>query len=381
MTGIYVHIPFCVRKCHYCDFNSKPLDVQEARLYEDALIREVHIWAKRFLSWGRKVDTLYIGGGTPTCLEPRSLSRIIREITASFDLPQDAEVTCEANPGTLTPEMVDALIESGVNRLSIGAQSTSPEILMRLGRIHSREDFFEAFRAARKGGFRNINVDLMFAVPGQTLRDVEESLQDVLALGPEHISAYSLSIEEGTPFARDRDAGLLCPVDEDTDREMYEFTIEFLRGRGYRHYEISNFALPGRECQHNLIYWRNEDYLGLGAGAHSHLGRVRHYNCLEPGKFASLLAAGTVPVEEQEELSLEAEMSLTVILGLRLVDEGVRDERFVERFGRSLRDAYGPAIDELSRLGLLSFDGRRLMLTREGVFIANEVFIRFLPDG
>ncbi|HHV63177.1 MAG TPA: radical SAM family heme chaperone HemW [Firmicutes bacterium] len=390
-VAVYVHIPFCVRKCYYCDFNSYPLDDDDgdgdaARAYVDALVREAALNGEQLAQRGLEVRTLYIGGGTPTSLHARLLARVLAGLGRNLPVRRDAEITVEANPGTLDGAKLEAMLDAGVNRLSLGAQAMDDDLLARIGRIHRVGDFLESFAAARRAGFQNINVDLIFALPGQDLARWRETLEAVVALAPEHISTYNLVIEEGTRFGRELEAGILQPVDEELDADMYQLAIDYLAERGYEHYEISNFALPGHSCLHNITYWRNEAYLGLGAGAHSHFDGKRYSNVLLPGDYVTRIEGGLSPVAEVEQVTVETEKRDTVILGLRML-RGVLDSEFYARFGIHLREAFGPEILELSNQGLLRVneDGDNInnidiiALTRRGLFLANEVFMRFLP--
>ncbi|NPV52782.1 MAG: radical SAM family heme chaperone HemW [Firmicutes bacterium] len=385
--SVYVHIPFCIRKCYYCDFNSYPLDGEVggefggkvARAYIDALVQEAARTGELLARKGLGVRTLYIGGGTPTCLPAELLARALRGLGRNLPVREGAEITVEANPGTLDEAKLEVMLAAGVNRLSLGAQAMDDDLLARIGRIHKVSDFLESFAAARRAGFENINVDLIFALPGQDLARWRGTLEAVADLAPEHISTYNLVIEKDTRFGQELEAGVLEPVDEDLDADMYQYTIDYLPERGYEHYEISNFALPGRSCLHNITYWGNGAYLGLGAGAHSHFDGMRYFNSLLPGDYAVRVAGGLSPVAEAERVSDETERRDAVILGLRML-RGVLDSEFYARFGIHLRDAFGPQLLELSGRGLLHVDENGdIALTRKGLFLANEVFVQFLP--
>lgn len=370
---MYVHIPFCVRKCRYCDFLSFPAGDGERRAYTEALVREMESWRERMS--GRRFDTVFLGGGTPSALAIPETERIFEGIKRCFSLTEDAEITVECNPGTVSAEKLRLYREAGVNRLSLGLQSSVAEELKILGRIHSFEDFLHSYEMAREAGFSNINVDVMSAVPRQTAESYEETLRRVTALSPEHISSYSLIIEEGTPFFEEY--GENPPVDEETDRLMYERTKEILAAAGYERYEISNYARPGRECRHNLKYWRRGEYLGLGLGAASFLGHSRFSNERDFSAYLAKTEAGELPVAEMEELSPEARRSEFMYLGLRCMS-GVSRTEFADCFGVSMEDCFGEAIRRCAGDGLLEEEGGRVRLTERGIDVSNRVFAEFI---
>jgi len=372
--GLYVHIPFCQSRCRYCDFNTYAGLEGLFETYVRALLREIG------LAGPAPVSTVYIGGGTPTVLPLFSLIQILDAVRGGFALAAEAEVTIEANPGTVEAGALATLRERGVNRLSLGVQSFADDELRLLGRIHSAEQAAAALIVARQAGFDNVSLDLIFGLPGQTLAGWRYSLERALALEPEHLSLYALSVEAGTPLARDINRGHLPPPDPDTAAEMYEMAAEVNAAAGYLHYEISNWARgPGRQCRHNLIYWRNEPYLGLGAGAHSWQGRRRWANAAAPEEYTTRLAEGDSALAEEETISPELEMGETMMMGLRLVEEGVPVGRFRRRFGLDPRDHYRVEIAELVDLGLLDVDDERLRLSPRGHLLGNQVFARFLP--
>ena len=290
--GLYVHIPFCMKKCSYCDFNSYAMcsfDIPEVSIkrYMEALLREVEIRSDAVGQIGAQVVTVYLGGGTPTCLPEDSLLSLLGEISQAFPVAHNAEVTVECNPRTIDYRKLKALRDSGVTRLSIGIQSLDDRLLARLGRIHDASDSIEVFHLARKAGFRNLNIDLIYGIPGQTMKDWEQTLDLAVGLEPEHISAYGLMLEEGTPLWDEVRAGTIEPCDEDLEIAMYYLAKDKLNLAGYEHYEISNFARPEYRCRHNIIYWKLEPYISLGAGAHSYVGRVRWSN-LEDRRIPTL---------------------------------------------------------------------------------------------
>ena len=378
--GLYVHIPFCIRKCYYCDFNSFRLRGPERDHFLDLLEQEADRWAARLEAAGGVpvLDTLYVGGGTPTTLEAGQLARLFGALRQRFPLAPQAEITVEANPGTLTLEKLAALREAGVNRLSLGAQVFDDGLLRRLGREHDAAAIETSVALAREAGIPSLNLDLIFALPGQDLRGWRATLQRALALEPDHLSCYSLIIEEGTPFYRWHQMGRLPRPDEEEELAMYQAAIEAAEGAGLAPYEISNFARPGHQSRHNLIYWRNQPYLGLGPGAHSWWEGVRRANLGPLPAYEAALQAGRLPLEREEPISRALEMDETMFLGLRLTREGVDRAAFRARFGTEPEAVYGLAIDRLVRLGLLEADAHRIRLTRQGVPVANQVFLAFL---
>lgn len=373
--GLYVHIPFCVRKCLYCDFLSFPASVGEQKEYCAALRKELKLWAEDERVRGRDVDTVFFGGGTPSCLEENLFSPIIEAIRTYFPLTADAEITLECNPGTVDKEKFILYRRRGINRISIGMQSMSDTELQALGRIHRAEDFIRAFEEARACGFDNLNVDLMAAVPGQTLAAYRETLREVVRLNPEHISSYSLIVEEGTPFYEMYKAS--PPVDEETDRIMYAQTGQILSEAGYQRYEISNYARSGRECRHNLKYWRRQEYVGAGLGAASFLREERLTNERDPSTYQACIEKNRLPVAEAEILSREDAMAEFMYLGLRCM-EGVSERAFYETFGVALKEIYGDVTGKYRRLGILDKKGDRLFLTGRGIDVSNVIFTEFL---
>lgn len=382
---LYLHIPFCVRKCGYCDFLSFPSDGETRERYVRALVREIEDAGRTFR--GTRIGTVFAGGGTPTVLETGQIVRVFEAVHDSFPLSDDAEITIEVNPGTADGEKLRELRGCGVNRISIGCQSLDDRLLARLGRIHDREEFFRCFRAARSAGFENINIDLMSAIPDQSLSDWTRTLREMAELGPEHISAYSLILEEGTPFYENR-ASLHLP-DEDTERRMYEDTRTILERYGYRRYEISNYAREGYRCRHNVGYWTGVPYMGLGLGASSFTGTERFRNADDMGSYLAYFGEGGRHQSEnwdaasihteREALSPADRMAEFVILGLRMTD-GISEEVFRRRFGRGLTEVYADPIARHSSEGLLAQKDGRVFLTERGFSLANYVMCDFLPD-
>lgn len=368
---LYIHIPFCVRKCAYCDFLSAPGSEEAKASYTEALLREI----EAVKTEKREVSSIFVGGGTPSALSPSLMGDIFEKIHKSFSVAPDAEITIEANPGTLSKEKLFLYRNVGINRLSLGLQSPEAAELKSLGRIHTYEEFLESFSLAREAGFQNINVDLMCALPDQTYEGWIRNLRTVAALHPEHISAYSLIIEEGTPFAKRK----LNLPDEDTEYRMYEDTAGILAEYGYEQYEISNYAKKALACQHNVGYWTRKEYLGLGLGAASLWGNQRFSNTSD---FSAYLKESGSPEkirENRETLSLEDEMSEFMFLGLRMT-EGVSKAEFLEGFGTPIESVYGNVLDKYKSVGLLEEKEGRIFLTRAGIHVSNGVMEEFLLE-
>lgn len=375
---LYIHIPFCVKKCSYCDFLSAPATEQTKEAYMAALFAEIGGRAKDYKD--RIVTSVFIGGGTPSLLSGDSIRQLMEHIREEFFLAPDAEITMEVNPGTVTVEKLTAFYAAGINRLSIGMQSAQEQELKILGRIHDFDGFCQVYQEAVEAGFTNINVDVMSGLPGQTLASYKDTLEKVLRLEPmpQHISAYSLIVEEGTPFAAMADRGELPLPEEDTERAMYEETIEVLAGYGFHRYEISNYALDGYECRHNVGYWIRRDYLGFGIGAASLIGNVRFQNGRDLNAY---LAHPLACREEEQPLTTQEQMEETMFLGLRLI-RGVSYPEFARCYGQTLEEVYGEVIARNVADGLLTVredeTGRHLMLTGRGLDVSNYVMAQFL---
>ncbi|MCL6634637.1 MAG: radical SAM family heme chaperone HemW [Peptococcaceae bacterium] len=375
--GIYIHVPFCVRKCRYCDFISYLFNPGAAETYLDALSREIRLYGSTLPDEERTVTSLFIGGGTPTCLLPAGLKKILDEVRSSFYLLPGCEITVEANPGTVDAGGLRELLGAGVTRLSLGVQSFQDSLLKVLGRIHGAGEAVEAVRLAREAGFANLNLDFIFGIPGQTMEDWLETLNKALELAPDHIAAYGLQLEEGTPLAQAVARGEIKACPEELELSMYQKAIEFLNSSGYVHYEISSFARPGRQSAHNLGYWLNRPYLGLGPAAHSFLNGRRHCNTPSIEEYRRKLSRGECPVAEVEPIAVETEMAETMFLGLRLL-EGVDLDQFYRRFGRRAEEVYRDGIARLAEEGLVELAGKRLRLTEKGLPVANRVFGEFV---
>lgn len=389
--SLYIHIPFCVRKCGYCDFLSAPADEKARDRYVQALLMEIERYQGTETA-DRKIKTLYIGGGTPSILSVDQLDCIMQKIKYTFNFCDDIETSMEMNPGTASKEKCRALYQMGINRLSIGLQSTNDMELKTLGRIHSYEDFLNTYTWCREAGFQNINVDLMAALPYQTVESYTTGLRKIIRLAPEHISAYSLILEEGTPFYQKYNSGCYPLPDEEQERLMYRETEQILAQAGYERYEISNYAKKGYACRHNLVYWQGGDYLGLGLGSSSYMDGVRFHNTTDLNTYVNQGAY----VEDREELSVQAKMEEFMFLGLRVM-AGVSGTEFEKRFGKTMEDVYGDVLRKHEEEGLLQIERKedrkeaaaaepakgktnieKVMLTTNGVDVSNYVFADFL---
>lgn len=383
-TSLYLHIPFCRHRCAYCDFNTYARQEDSIPAYVSAMCEEITSMAQAHprLTLG----TIFFGGGTPSLLTSAQFAQIFQNIHDSFDILAQAEISLEANPGTVSREYLRELCALGFNRISFGAQSANPQELRMLERIHDYSDVVNAVTWSRQVGLDNLNLDLIYGLPEQTLERWQHTVQLIAGLRPEHISAYALTLEHGTPFGRWAAKGLLPIPDPDLAALQYEWTMEFLRAQGYEQYEISNWSLPGRQCQHNLQYWRNLDYLGLGAGAHGYAGGYRYSNVLriktyiercaqDRGDLPYPLSAASV---NQHRNTLRDDMQETMLTGLRLTCEGISSQLFHERFGARLIDVFGSEIEKMSKFGLLEWAGETLRLTERGRLLGNQVFMEFV---
>lgn len=369
-VGIYIHIPFCVHKCNYCDFNSYAGMEDMFDAYFDALIREIRTFSRtRRLN----ADTVYLGGGTPSCVDTKYIAAVLDEIFSSFNIMKESEISMECNPGTVTGSGLSALRGAGINRLSIGLQSTDDKMLAALGRIHSLRDFEDCFSAARGAGFDNISADLMYGLPNQTAEHWRRTLERAAAFGAEHLSCYSLKIEEGTPFYS---MGVAVP-DDDTVADMYAECVEFLGKCGYARYEISNFAKSGFESRHNLKYWRCDDFIGFGAGAYSCINGSRFSNIRNvDGYIRSVNSKGNA-VENTSALEKSDRMSEFVFLGLRC-EKGIDVREFARRFGCDIFDVYREPLEKYIRLGFIIHDDPALRLSHDAFFVSNTILADFV---
>lgn len=422
--SIYIHIPFCVKKCQYCDFLSAPADSRAQEVYLRALKQEIREQAARYREY--EVQTVFIGGGTPTAVPCENLCEVLKTVFTCYRVNPQAEISMEANPGTVTRETLLSYRKAGINRISIGLQSADDVELKLLGRIHTYRDFQQTYRWAQEAGFTNINLDIMSALPGQSVENYKKTLETVLSLKPQHISAYSLIVEEGTPFYEkyEQESEKLQATgekqpdlpSEEEEREMYALTEKLLAVAGYHRYEISNYALPGRECRHNLVYWKRGNYVGFGLGAASMVENVRFENIREIQEYLAEYAgmpdaepvfaevaqgdAQVLPNEQEfslredthseneQELSIrenvhplspQEQMEETMFLGLRLT-EGVSKAEFHRQFGVSMEQIYGEVIRKNTAKGLLIDEAGYVCLTREGMDLSNYVMAQFLLD-
>ena len=401
--SIYIHIPFCVKKCAYCDFLSFPVGAAcmsgygvDREKYIEALCEELKSYS--YLAETHKVRTIYIGGGTPSILEPDEITLVMTTVRKLFDVAEDAEISIEVNPGTLTSRKAAEYIVNGINRMSIGLQSAQKNELEALGRIHNYDQFLAAFDMAREAGFRNINIDLMSDIPGQTMRSYLDTLDKVLRCKPEHISSYSLIVEDGTPLAADENLLSQIP-DEDVDRQMYDITNKLLGTGGYHRYEISNYAKAGYECRHNIVYWTLGEYIGIGIGAASFLygrrytntssledyidGMERHRELMTFGDPVANSGKARDIIEHmrnvEEELDADRLMEEYMFLGLRMIS-GVSAEKFNDYFGHSIYDIYGRVIDKYKSTGHLEDDHGLIRLTKKGIDVSNTILADFLIE-
>ncbi|BCJ94952.1 coproporphyrinogen III oxidase [Anaerocolumna cellulosilytica] len=379
--SLYIHVPFCEKKCDYCDFLSGPADKAIQSKYVDALVNEIKSYkqfAEEYL-----INTIFIGGGTPSFLVAEHINNILDAVYKNFSLkasPENIEITLEVNPGTVNYDKFVQYKKSGINRLSIGLQSTDNEELKLLGRIHTYEEFLENYKAAREAGFQNINLDLISALPGQSLKSWKNTLERAAALKPEHISAYSLILEEGTPFYRryrEEDQ------DEELDRVIYKETKSFLEEQGYIRYEVSNYAKPGYEAKHNLVYWTRGEYLGLGLGSASLIKEERFTKETVLTDYIEIFKNGSLPIErlkkEKEQLTVKKQMEEFMFLGLRLCN-GIDKADFFRDFGKTVDEIYGDILKKSEEEGLIVSKRERIYLTEKGTDLSNLVMSRFLFD-
>lgn len=377
-SSVYVHIPFCRQKCQYCDFVSYAGAESLYAPYIAALCREI---AGRggILSAGGMVDTVFIGGGTPSILPAPLIADLFACLRQNLPISPDAEVTVEVNPGTIDAGKLSVLREAGVNRLSLGVQSFDDTLLRTVGRIHSAQDAELAVQLIRRAGFEQINLDLMHGLPGQTPELYRESLARAIALGVEHISAYSLIVEDETPLARQLECGAIHLPEEEEDAAMFDMTHEYLTSHGYEHYEISNYARPKHRCRHNLAYWRYQSYAGFGVAACSFEQGKRFTNTADVSDYIEAIQTGSSPVAATEELDQPTMMAEYAFLALRTSD-GVIPADFTERFALCFREYYRKVLTNLIAEDLVSDTGDRIWLTRKGLRFGNRVFMAFLPD-
>ncbi|WP_053831315.1 radical SAM family heme chaperone HemW [Paraclostridium bifermentans] len=375
MLGLYIHVPFCAQKCYYCDFNSYKINSNQKKEYLINIEREMKFYKGEFKD--KCFDTVFFGGGTPSILTVDELKELVNNINENFNIKKDAEITIECNPGTINREKLEAMKKMGINRLSIGLQATQNYHLKSIGRIHTYEEFEKNYYDALDIGFKNINIDLMYALPNQKTQEWKDTLDKIINLNPSHISAYSLILEEGTKLYdmyQNKEFELL---DEDTDINMYNYTIDTLKRHGYNQYEISNYSKEDLECKHNIIYWKCDNYLGLGPGASGFIGDTRYSNIEDICEYNKCIMQNIRPVSEEIELTKKDKIEEFIFMGLRM-NEGINIDVFKERFDTDFYDIYQEVMDKLIKRELVRFDGKNISLTQKGREISNSVFIEFL---
>lgn len=375
MLGLYIHIPFCVTKCKYCDFNSFKIDLNEKIKYLNYLGEEMKLYKEEIKN--REIDSVFVGGGTPSILNENEINILFEKIKENFNIKSNAEITMECNPGTLTLNKLKVMKKSGVNRLSIGLQAVQNHHLKYIGRIHTFEEFEKNYHDAKQMGFDNINIDLMYALPNQSREDWMESLEKVVKLNPTHISAYSLILEENTELFKMYERDEFNLLDENTDIEMYEYTINYLKSHGYNQYEISNYAKDNFECKHNVLYWKCEEYVGIGASASGYFNGIRYNNICELDNYEKMILEGEKPIEWEEKLSIKDKIEESIFLGLRM-NEGIQISDFKEKYNFDFEKEYKNEIEKLSKMELIEIDNNRMKLTQKGREISNSVFVEFI---
>lgn len=375
--GLYVHIPFCKSKCYYCDFLSFPkLDLEEE--YTEALTRELIGYANT-IKGVHTISSIFIGGGTPTVLSPFLLGKICETIKKQFEIEKDAEWTIEANPGTISDDHIKMFVKQGVNRVSLGLQACQSHLLKKIGRIHTLQEWEETVKALKQAGIENINTDVMFGLPEQSVEEWKETLAYVMEQNPTHISAYSLIVEEGTVFYKLMEQGKLNLPCEEDEREMYELTKSMMKEKGYEHYEISNWSKPNQECKHNILYWQQGSYIGAGLGAHGFIDDYRYHNTCDLDVYIKANGNCADSIEEKEFINEKMAIEEFMFLGLRLT-KGISSEAFEMKFNQSLEQVYGKTIDKWIKEKALVQDKERLYLSELGRDISNQVFTSFLLD-
>lgn len=390
MLGLYIHIPFCVKKCKYCDFNSYKMDIDAKKRYIEDLKIEMELYSNKLykdnkykkkedyhLNSDDTITSIFVGGGTPSILTSDEIREIFTSVRAMFNIDKNAEITIECNPGTLTLEKLKTMKDIGINRLSIGLQAVQEQHLNFIGRIHTYEEFEKNYKDALSVGFKNINIDLMYSLPNQTLCDWKETLQKVSDLNPTHISAYSLILEEGTELYNMYENNKFELIDENMDIEMYEYTINYLKSKGYNQYEISNYSKDGYNCEHNILYWECEHYIGLGAGASGYINKNRYNNLESLDDYHLSLTKREKPIQENEILSEKDMIEEKIFMGLRM-NKGIEFEDFKKNFGIDFREKYNKQIEMLLDRKLINQSFEGIQLTQKGREISNSIFIEFM---
>lgn len=372
MIGLYIHIPFCMQKCKYCDFNSYKITQSKKERFLMDLKKEMNLYKNKT----REIDTIFFGGGTPSILNNQDMKIIMNEIKNNFEISKNAEISMECNPGTLNKEKLECMRELGVNRLSIGLQAVQDNLLKYIGRIHSYDQFEKNYIDARNTGFTNINVDLMYSLPNQTLENWKETLNKIIKLNPEHISAYSLVLEEGTKLCdmyREKQFEL---NDEEKDIYMYEYAIKYLKSNGYNQYEISNYSKEGYECKHNILYWKCKNYIGLGPGASGYINNIRYNNFKSLQYYHDKLSKNEKPIDYFENLTLKDKIEEKIIMGLRM-NEGIIFKEF-EEFQIDFEQKYKNQLKKHESLGLITKTNKGFKFTQKGREISNNIFLDYI---
>ena len=376
MFGLYIHVPFCVSKCNYCDFNSFKLNKVKKDTYLEDLIKEMELY-KNEIDEDEEITSIFLGGGTPSILSGDEIKYIFKCVNDNFKIKKDAEITIECNPGTLTLKKLKDMKEAGVNRLSIGLQAVQNNHLEYIGRIHTYEEFEKNYKEALNVGFKNINVDLMYSLPNQSFDDWKESLEKITNLNPTHISAYSLILEEGTELYNMHERNEFRLIDEDIDIDMYEYTINYLKSKGYNQYEISNYSKDGFECEHNKLYWKCGHYIGLGPGASGYIKNIRYSNLCDLNDYHDSLMKNEKPIDTKEVLTTQDKIEEKIFMGLRMND-GIYFDDFKKEFNIDFLEKYNNQIKDLTNKNLIELSEGKMSLTQKGREISNTVFIEFM---
>lgn len=374
--GIYIHIPFCIKKCYYCDFISYPKSRDKIAEYIDYLLLEIELY--RDILKDYTINTIFIGGGTPSCIDEEYISKILDYIHKNYNTSNLEEITIEANPGTLSKQKLKSYKSFGINRISIGVQSLDDKLLKDIGRVHTSIDFYRNYETIRNLGFDNVNVDLIFGLPNQTIDQCETTLKDIIKLDVEHISYYSLILEDGTLLKKRYEEGKIDLPDEDKERYMYHKGVKLLKENGYDHYEISNFSKRGYRCKHNLVYWQLSPYIGFGIAAHSNLDNRRFWNHVNFENYYRCLKYHQLPIAGEEIINRDMEMAEYLIMGLRLI-EGIDKMKFYQRFNVSVDEIYGDVFRKHEEKGLISMDENCIRFTSSGLDLSNLVYVDLLP--
>lgn len=376
MLGLYIHVPFCAQKCNYCDFNSYKIEEKNQKTdYLISIRKEMELYKEEFKS--KEFTSVFLGGGTPSILTPEELTTLMENIYSNFNIGKDAEITMECNPGTLDKVKLKAIKSLGINRLSMGLQVTQDHHLKYIGRIHTYEQFEKNYKDAIEVGINNINVDLMYSLPNQSFDEWKETLNKIINLNPSHISAYSLILEEGTKFYDMYLNKEFELNDEEVDINIYNYTIDTLCKNGYHQYEISNYAKEGYECKHNIVYWKCDNYLGLGPGASGYINNYRYSNICDIKGYNKCLEYDKRPIEEKNILSKKDEMEEFIFMGLRM-NKGINLDEFYKRFNIDFKHRYNDILDKLKNLNLIIEQNNNIILTQRGREISNTVFVEFI---